>query len=61
MKIPSPKLYGSWGEEPGAKGSKDSHIDELGLPPNQQMLLVDELEPVHQHVILTALWKPDAH
>lgn len=38
-----------------------SHIDELGLPPHQQMLLVDELEPVHQHVILAALWKPEAH
>lgn len=50
----------------GFRGSRrprglHSHIDELGLPPHQQMLLVDELEPVHQHVILAALWKPEAH
>lgn len=41
------------------KGRENSHVDELGLPPNKQVLLVDELEPVHQHVVLTALWKPD--
>lgn len=36
-------------------------IDELRLPPYQQMLLVNKLEPVHQHVILTTLCKSDAH
>ena len=49
------------GSQAGTEGRQDSHVDELGLPPNQQMLLVDELEPVHQHVILTAFCKPDAH
>lgn len=54
------EVHGFWGGEQGPRG-EDSHIDELGLPPHQQMLLMDELEPVHQHVVLTALWKPDAH
>lgn len=43
------------------QGSQDSHINELRLSPHQQMLLVDELEPVHQHVVLTSLWKPEPH
>lgn len=34
-----------------------SRVDELRFSPHQQVLLVDESEPVHQQVLLILIWK----